>query len=219
VNKSELIDVVSKTTLLTKREADEAVNALIHAVASEVKAGRRVVVAGFGSFNPTHRGARMGRNPQTGAPVAIAASRGLRFAASAMLKDILNEKVPLPELKPPAPATRAAKAGKSTRPTSKAKKAPKKAPKKAAKKGKKAPKKAAKKARKRTPAKKAVKRAAKGSARKIVRRIPARKAAKRAPARKAAKRSARKAVKRVPARASSKRAPARKAAKRSARRP
>ena len=208
MNKSELIDVVSKTTLLTKREADEAVNALIHAVASEVKAGRRVVVAGFGSFNPTHRGARMGRNPQTGAPVAIAASRGLRFAASAMLKDILNEKVPLPELKPPAPATRAAKAGKSTRPTSKAKKAPKKAPKKAAK-----------KARKRTPAKKAVKRAAKGSARKIVRRIPARKAAKRAPARKAAKRSARKAVKRVPARASSKRAPARKAAKRSARRP
>ena len=199
MNKSELIDVVSKTTLLTKREADEAVNALIHAVASEVKAGRRVVVAGFGSFNPTHRGARMGRNPQTGAPVAIAASRGLRFAASAMLKDILNEKVPLPELKPPAPATRAAKAGKSTRPTSKAKKAPKKAPKKAAK--------------------KAVKRAAKGSARKIVRRIPARKAAKRAPARKAAKRSARKAVKRVPARASSKRAPARKAAKRSARRP
>jgi DNA-binding protein HU-beta len=207
VNKSELIDVVSKTTLLTKREADEAVNALIHAVASEVKAGRRVVVAGFGSFNPTHRGARMGRNPQTGAPVAIAASRGVRFAASAMLKDILNEKVPLPVLKPPAlavKAVKAAKAGKSTRSTSKAKKAPRKA---------------AKKARKRTPTKKAVKRTAKRSAKKIVRRIPAKKAAKRVPARKAAKRSARKAVKRVRTRTSSKRAPARKAVKRSARRP
>lgn len=204
MNKSELIDVVSKTTLLTKHEADEAVNALIHAVASEVKAGRRVVVAGFGSFNPTHRGARMGRNPQTGAPVAIAASRGVRFAASAMLKDILNEKVPLPALKPPAPAAKAAKAGKSARSTSKAKKAPRKA---------------AKKARKRTPTKKAVKRTAKRSVKKIVRRIPAKKAAKRAPARKAAKRSARKAVKRVRTRTSSKRAPARKAVKRSARRP
>ena len=57
MNKSELIDTVSKTTSLTKGEADEAVNALIHAVVSEIKSGRRVVVAGFGSFNPTRRGA------------------------------------------------------------------------------------------------------------------------------------------------------------------
>ena len=99
VNKSELIDTVSKTTSLTKGEADEAVNALIHAVVSEIKSGRRVVVAGFGSFNPTRRGARMGHNPQTGAPVAIAASRGVRFGASAMLKDVLNGKAVLSQLK------------------------------------------------------------------------------------------------------------------------
>jgi DNA-binding protein HU-beta len=204
VNKSELIDAVGKTTSLTKSEADEAVNALIRAVASELKAGRRVVVAGFGSFNPTRRGARMGRNPQTGAPVAIAASRGARFAASAMLKDILNEKAPLPELKSLTPSARALKARKSAKTSRVAKKAPKKAA-------------------KRTPAKRGTKRAAKRPAKrpakKIVRRAPAKKAAKRAPARKAAKQSARKAVRRVPARTSSRRAPARKAVKRSARRP
>jgi len=200
VNKSDLIDAVSKTTSLAKREADEAVNALIHAVTSEVKAGRRVVVAGFGSFNPTRRGARMGRNPQTGAPVSVAPSRGVRFAASAMLKDILNGKSPLPQLKPVLSSAKAA--GKAA--TRSAKKAPKKAAKRAP--AKKAAKRAsAKKASKRAPARKTAKKAAKGT-KKVVRRAPAKKAAKRAPARKAAKQSARKA-------------PARRAAKRSARRP
>lgn len=186
MNKSELIDTVSKTTSLTKGEADEAVNALIHAVVSEVKSGRRVVVAGFGSFNPTRRGARMGRNPQTGAPVAIAASRGVRFGASAMLKDVLNGKAVLPQLKPLAAS------GK----TSKAPKAAKKASRAAKKTSKKAAKRSTKKVVRRVPAKKAAKRAparkaAKHSARKAVRRVPARSSSKRAPARKAAKRSAR----------------------------
>ena len=99
VNKSGLIDAVSKTTSLAKRDAEEAVNALVHVVSNEVRSGRRVVVAGFGSFNPTHRGARMGRNPRTGAPVSISASRGVRFAASGMLKDILNGKAAPPALK------------------------------------------------------------------------------------------------------------------------
>ena len=74
MNKSGLIDAVSKTTSLAKRDAEDAVNALVHVVSKEVRSGRRVVVAGFGSFNPTHRGARMGRNPRTGAPVSISSS-------------------------------------------------------------------------------------------------------------------------------------------------
>ena len=76
MNKSGLIDAVSKTTSLAKRDAEDAVNVLVHVVSKEVRSGRRVVVAGFGSFNPTHRGARMGRNPRTGAAVSISASRG-----------------------------------------------------------------------------------------------------------------------------------------------
>ena len=45
MNKSGLIDAVSKTTSLAKREAEEAVNALVHVVSKEVRSGRRVVVA------------------------------------------------------------------------------------------------------------------------------------------------------------------------------
>jgi DNA-binding protein HU-beta len=197
VNKSGLIDAVSKTTSLAKRDAEEAVNALVHVVSKEVRSGRRVVVAGFGSFNPTHRGARLGRNPRTGVPVSISASRGVRFAASAMLKEVLNGKAPLPAPKvSPSPAKKATK--KSTRTV-------------AAKAVKKATKRVAIKATK-ISTKKAVTRTAGRAPKKVVGRAPVRKTT-RAPARKAARKSARKAAGRAPARKAIKRS-AKKAVRR-----
>ncbi|MGD0381146.1 MAG: HU family DNA-binding protein [Acidimicrobiales bacterium] len=198
VNKSGLIDAVTKTTSLAKRDAEEAVNALVHVVSKEVRSGRRVVVAGFGSFNPTHRGPRMGRNPRTGAPVSISASRGVRFAASGMLKDILNGKAAPPALKlssPPAKKSSKAPVKKAT-----AKKAAAKATKRVA----------TKVTKNSTP--KAVKKTAGGASKKVVGRAPVRKTT-RAPARKAAKQSARKAAGRAPARKAIKRS-AKKAVRR-----
>jgi DNA-binding protein HU-beta len=197
VNKSGLIDAVSKTTSLAKRDAEGAVNALVHVVSKEVRSGRRVVVAGFGSFNPTHRGARLGRNPRTGAPVSISASRGVRFAASAMLKDVLNGKAALPAPRvSPSPAKKAAK--KSTRTV--AKKATKKATKRVATKVTK------------NSTKKAVRTTAGRASKQVVGRAPVRKTT-RAPARKAARKSARKAAGRAPARKAIKRS-AKKAVRR-----
>jgi DNA-binding protein HU-beta len=92
VNRSELIDAVAREMALTKREAEAAVGAVIGNIVDEVRSGRRVSLVGFGSFNPTRRAARTGRNPQTGEPVAIAASRGVRFQASSTFKDIVNGK-------------------------------------------------------------------------------------------------------------------------------
>jgi len=186
VNKSGLIDAISNTTSLTTREAQDAVNALIRSVVSEVRAGRRVSIVGFGSFNPTQRGARMGRNPQTGAPVKIAASKAVRFSSSSTLKSVVNGKAPLPALKLSTPTTtRALKKSATTSTTKTVRRAP-----------------ATKIARTTTA--------------KIVRRFPAATAAKRAPARKTAKRSANKAVRRAPVNRPAKSAPARKATTRSA---
>ncbi len=196
MNKSGLIDAVCKTTSLAKRDAEEAVNALVHVVSKEVRSGRRVVVAGFGSFNPTHRGARMGRNPRTGAPVSIPASRGVRFAASGMFKDVLNGKASPPALKvSPSPA----------------KKPNRTAAKKATTKTKTATKTVASKATKKST-KKAVTRTAGRATKKVVGRAPVRKTT-RAPARKAARKSARKAAGRAPARKAIKRS-AKKAVRR-----
>ena len=206
MNKSGLIDAVSKTTSLAKREAEEAVNALVHVVSHEVRSGRRVVVAGFGSFNPTRRAARMGRNPQTGAPVSIGPARGVRFAASAMLKDVLNGKASLPAPKASSSSSTGIKKASSPRAATKKAGVKKTAARTAAKK-------APTRATTRVSTRKAAPVAARRATKKVVGRAPAKKVAKRAPARKATRPSARKAAGRPPARNAAKR-PAKKAVRR-----
>jgi nucleoid DNA-binding protein len=92
VNKAELVDAVSSAAEITRRQAENAVEAVINSIVSTVKAGERVSVPRFGTFNQTSRAARTGRNPQTGAPVKIAASKAVRFAPAQAFKDALNAK-------------------------------------------------------------------------------------------------------------------------------
>jgi DNA-binding protein HU-beta len=188
MNKSDLIDRVSETIDVGRRDAEAAVNAVIHAVMSEVKAGKKVAITGFGAFSPSHRKARRGRNPRTGEPVKVAASKGVRFAPGTRFKNVVNGRAPLP-----TPAKTAAKA---TTKKAAAKKAP----------AKRVPVRKAT-ARKAVARKSATKRA---SARKTT--------AKRAPARKASARkvTARKSTagKTTAKRASTRKSSARKAAAR-----
>lgn len=90
VNKADLVEAVRSAADLTRGEAESAVDAVVSGVVSAVSSGERVTVAGFGSFNPSSRAARTGRNPQTGEPVKIAASTGVRFAPSTAFKQALN---------------------------------------------------------------------------------------------------------------------------------
>jgi DNA-binding protein HU-beta len=120
VNKSDLVDRVRDAADLSKGQAESAVDAVIDAVVAVVKTGNKVSISGFGIFNPTSRAARMGRNPQTGAPVKIAAAKGVRFAPAQAFKTALNpgaakkkaaaKKSPSSAKK--APAKKAAKATK-----------------------------------------------------------------------------------------------------------
>jgi len=92
VNRTELVDSVSGKTGLDKKQSEAAVTAVADAVINEIKAGNKVSLFGFGTFSPTARAARMGRNPQTGAPVKIAASKGVRFAPASAFKEVLNSR-------------------------------------------------------------------------------------------------------------------------------
>jgi len=205
VNKSELVEAVGKTTGLAKRDAENAVNALVHTIVSEVKAGRRVAIVGFGAFRPTRRAARKGRNPQTGAPVQIRASKGVSFGASNLFKEIVNGKSPLGSPKLHATAGTAATPARATtagRPSVKAtarKAAAAKAPRQAATAKTAARKVTAKKAvATKAPARKAS--ATKSTAKATVRKAAATKTTAKATVRKAAatkttaKATARKAV-------------------------
>jgi DNA-binding protein HU-beta len=92
VNRSELVEAVAKSAGLDKRRADAAVTAVIEAVVRETKSGARTSIFGFGTFMPTSRSARTGRNPQTGAPVKIAASKSVRFSPASAFKSALNSR-------------------------------------------------------------------------------------------------------------------------------
>ncbi|MBX7160270.1 MAG: HU family DNA-binding protein [Acidimicrobiia bacterium] len=133
MNKTQLADAIAKSAGLNHSQAAAALDAFIDTVQSEVKKGQKVTVPGFGTFIRTRRKARMGRNPQTGTAIKIAASYAPSFKAGATFKGIVSGKAAAKK----APAKKAA-----------AKKA---APKKAA--AKKAP--AKKAAAKKAPAKKA----------------------------------------------------------------
>ena len=91
MNKTQLIDVVATKTDLTKKKAEEVVNAVNEAITEALKAGDKVQIIGFGTYEVKERAAREGRNPKTGETITIAASKAPAFSAGKALKDAINE--------------------------------------------------------------------------------------------------------------------------------
>ena len=89
--KAELIDAVAVSAGVSKTDAERTIGAFFDHVTTATKK-EKVAWPGFGSFSQTKRAARTGRNPQTGAPVKIAASTAMKFTPSATLKTTLNPK-------------------------------------------------------------------------------------------------------------------------------
>ena len=87
MNKSDLVDAVAGRTDMSKAEAGRAVDAVLGSVGDALGNGDSVSLVGFGTFSVRHRAARMGRNPQTGATMQIAASKVPGFKAGKALKD------------------------------------------------------------------------------------------------------------------------------------
>jgi DNA-binding protein HU-beta len=90
VTKQDIIDTLASKVGLTKADADRAVNAVIDSISDALARGEKVTVTGFGTFEVRQRAARMGRNPQTGAPLHIAASKSPAFKAGKGLKDAVK---------------------------------------------------------------------------------------------------------------------------------
>jgi len=85
-----MVDAVASRAGLSKADADRAVNAFIDAIGDALARGEKVTVTGFGTFEVRSRAARMGRNPQTGAPLHIPATRTPAFKAGKGLKDAVR---------------------------------------------------------------------------------------------------------------------------------
>ncbi len=90
MNKKELIAAVAEKSGITKEDAKKAIEALTEVVADTLKAGEKVSLVGFGTFEVSERPARTGRNPMTGEEIEIAASKAPKFKAGKALKDCIN---------------------------------------------------------------------------------------------------------------------------------
>jgi len=90
MNKTELTDAVAEAADITKADAARALDAVLSAITNTLAKGEQVGVVGFGTFLVRQRAARVGRNPQTGAEIQIAAATVPAFKPGKALKDAVN---------------------------------------------------------------------------------------------------------------------------------
>ncbi|MCM2318898.1 DNA-binding protein HU-beta [compost metagenome] len=90
MRKPELAAAVAEKTDLSKEQANRVLNAMLEQITTALNQQDSVTLVGFGTFLQRHRGARMGKNPQTGEPVKIRASNTVSFKPGKALKDAVN---------------------------------------------------------------------------------------------------------------------------------
>ena len=91
MNKTELVAAIAEKAGLSKKDAEGAVKAFTDTVAEQLKAGEKIQLVGFGTFEVAERAARTGKNPQTGEAIKIPASKAPKFKAGKALKDAVNK--------------------------------------------------------------------------------------------------------------------------------
>ena len=90
MNKKELIDAISQKSKLTKADSETALNSVICCLTDLLAKGDSIILPGFASISVKNRAARIGRNPATGKPLNIAASKTVGFKVGSKLKEAIN---------------------------------------------------------------------------------------------------------------------------------
>lgn len=90
MTKKELTERVAKKVGLTKKTAENTVNAVFGNIKEAMIKGDKVVVTGFGTFKVRTRATRTGRNPQTGNSIKIAGHKLPGFTAGKTLKRLVK---------------------------------------------------------------------------------------------------------------------------------
>lgn len=108
MNRRDLVNAVANHTGRDRKEVDEVLKGFTDVVTAVVAKGEPVAISGFAKFVKVDRPARMGRNPQTGQPVKIKASKKARITPLKAFKDSVMAPSTAPKLTkgtwPPAPA-------------------------------------------------------------------------------------------------------------------
>jgi nucleoid DNA-binding protein len=90
MRKAEIVRRIADATNLTQVQAEDVVDAIFDEIKNALQQGDSVILRRFGTFNVKEKRARMGRNPKTGEPAAIAARRVVRFKSGNQFKAAVN---------------------------------------------------------------------------------------------------------------------------------
>ena len=90
MTKTELIASIAEKTGSSKKDSEAALVATIEAITGALKAGDKVSLVGFGTFEAKKRAARVGKNPRTGEEIQIPATVAPTFKAGKALKDAIK---------------------------------------------------------------------------------------------------------------------------------
>ena len=90
MNKNDLVAKIAQQANFTKADATKALDAVLDGIASALAKGDEVRLVNFGTFLVVKRKATEGRNPRTGAPIKIPASKQPKFRPGKALKDAVN---------------------------------------------------------------------------------------------------------------------------------
>lgn len=90
MRKPEVVAAIAEKADLTQEKSTRVLNAILEHITDALSRKESVTLVGFGTFLQRHRGARTGKNPQTGEPVKIKASNTVAFKPGKALKDSVN---------------------------------------------------------------------------------------------------------------------------------
>ena len=90
MNKAELITAVSNKVTVSKNDIDEVITAFTNAITNALVDGDRVTLSGFGTYEVVERAARTARNPKTGEPISVPASKVPKFKPGKTLKNAIK---------------------------------------------------------------------------------------------------------------------------------
>ena len=91
MNKEELVKAVATSAKMSQKDTAEVISATIETIQKTVAKGKKVTLVGFGTFESRKRAARVGRNPQTGKEIKIAAKTVPAFSAGKKFKELVKK--------------------------------------------------------------------------------------------------------------------------------
>ena len=93
LTKADIADTISDQVGYTKRESLKVVDQLFEYIKNSLESGEDVLISGFGKFSVKDKGARKGRNPQTGHAILLSSRKVVTFKYSGKLREIINDNV------------------------------------------------------------------------------------------------------------------------------